>query len=543
MAKDNKGSLTLKQKQAAIVLAVCLLAIILTTSVVAVVVGKSASQNSNSGSTSGSVLVENTFDSSLYGDTVLAQTEDAGKSYINETIFVGDSNTERYHRYGLLSLDQVLGVEGLTIEQLTTDQSIYFKNDTNAYTIPQAIAMMKPRRIVVMMGTNNANEGNSASSFAESYASALKAITEAYPYCDVIVAAVPPIPEDHSNYPNISQETINDFNQALAQMCKDEGYKFLDITETLLDASTGYGKAQYYQAGDIHLKKDALTSIMDYARTHAYEGTEDRRPDTSNIPTRSKQTNTQGSSQPSATPTGETFTAQYNVEKNVGGTLTSGDNSGKTSIRYEDLTSKDSVTVKAVADEGYEFVKWSDGNTNATRTDKNFKQNVNVTAMFSAKMKISFKEGTSATITAGESFALNAVLVGSDGNVNDIQWTVDGADAGQGQFYSQDNWSEGTHTIKIKLTHNGRITTAEFTLKVEPKATPTPSPAPTATPTPTPTKAPTPAPTKAPTATPTPSPTPTPDPTPTPTPEVSQPSTDSPENNQQGDAEQESAGE
>ena len=543
MAKDNKGSLTLKQKQAAIVLTVCLLAIILTTSVVAVVVGKSASQNSNSGSTSGSVLVENTFDSSLYGDTVLAQTDDAGKSYINETIFVGDSNTERYHRYGLLSLDQVLGVEGLTIEQLTTDQSIYFKNDTNAYTIPQAIAMMKPRRIVVMMGTNNANEGNSASSFAESYASALKAITEAYPYCDVIVAAVPPIPEDHSNYPNISQETINDFNQALAQMCKDEGYKFLDITETLLDASTGYGKAQYYQAGDIHLKKDALTSIMDYARTHAYEGTEDRRPDTSNIPTRSKQTNTQGSSQPSATPTGETFTAQYNVEKNVGGTLTSGDNSGKTSIRYEDLTSKDSVTVKAVADEGYEFVKWSDGNTNATRTDKNFKQNVNVTAMFSAKMKISFKEGTSATITAGESFALNAVLVGSDGNVNDIQWTVDGADAGQGQFYSQDNWSEGTHTIKIKLTHNGRITTAEFTLKVEPKATPTPSPAPTATPTPTPTKAPTPTPTKAPTATPTPTPTPTPDPTPTPTPEVSQPSTDSPENNQQGDAEQESAGE
>lgn len=543
MAKDNKGSLTLKQKQAAIVLAVCLLAIILTTSVVAVVVGKSASQNSNSGSTSGSVLVQNSFDSSLYGDTVLAKTDDAGKSYINETIFVGDSNTERYHRYGLLSLDQVLGVEGLTIEQLTTDQSIYFKNDTNAYTIPQAIAMMKPRRIVVMMGTNNANEGNSASSFAESYASALKAITEAYPYCDVIVAAVPPIPEDHSNYPNISQETINDFNQALAQMCKDEGYKFLDITETLLDASTGYGKAQYYQAGDIHLKKDALTSIMDYARTHAYEGTEDRRPDTSNIPTRSKQTNTQGSSQPSATPTGETFTAQYNVEKNVGGTLTSGDNSGKTSIRYEDLTSKDSVTVKAVADEGYEFVKWSDGNTNATRTDKNFKQNVNVTAMFSAKMKISFKEGTSATITTGESFALNAVLVGSDGNVNDIQWTVDGADAGQGQFYSQDNWSEGTHTIKIKLTYNGRITTAEFTLKVEPKATPTPSPAPTATPTPTPTKAPTPAPTKAPTATPTPTPTPTPDPTPTPTPEVSQPSADSPENNQQGDAEQESAGE
>lgn len=85
----------------------------------------------------------------------------------------------------------------------------------------------------------------------------------------------------------MSMETINGFNEALAQMCADNGYKFLNISEILV-GEDGYGKSQYFMDGDIHLKKDALTAIMDYARTHAYLGTEDRRPDTSNIPERRK---------------------------------------------------------------------------------------------------------------------------------------------------------------------------------------------------------------------------------------------------------------
>ena len=43
-----------------------------------------------------------------------------------------------------------------------------------------------------------------------------------------------------------------------------------------------------------------------------------------------------------------------------------------------------SVSVTAVPDEGYVFVKWSDGVTDRTRTDTGFKQNLDVTAVFSA---------------------------------------------------------------------------------------------------------------------------------------------------------------
>lgn len=519
--KSSKfSSLTPKQKQAAIVLAVCALVLIVTIVAVVIIVNTShrtKNPDSSSASSSSQVVLDTGFDAGEYGDTVLKETDDAGQSYIDETIFVGDSNTYRYYQNGLLSLDQVMAVEGLGIQQLTTDKSIYFKNDSTAYSIPEALAKMKPRRIIVMMGTNNADGSMSADSFASSYESALNAIVTAYPYCDVIVAAVPPIPEDHSNYPNMSQETINEFNLALVKMCQKNGYKFLNISELLL-GDNGYGQDRYFQQGDIHLKKDALNGILDYARTHAWTGTEDRRPDTSNIPTRVRNGGTSGSTQATATPDpNETFTAQYNVDKNVGGTLSSGDISGKTSLKFEDLTKNDSVTVKAVPAEGYEFVKWSDGNTSPTRTDKNFKQNVNVTAMFSAKLSISFKEGSSATIKEGTGYTLHVNAVGGSVTDDNVQWTLNGSNVKTGYSYGQSSWSAGTYDITATININGKLSSATFKLVVE--AAPTPVPA---------TPAPTPAPTTPPTPTPVPTPNPTPDPTAVPAPDPTANPTEAP---------------
>ena len=541
MAKKRRNSsnlsLTPKQKQAALVLAICALVLIVTIVAVVIIVNTShKSKDSSSGSTSSSqAVLDSGFDATAYGDTVLAETDDAGQSYIDETIFVGDSNTYRYYQNGLLSLDQVMAVEGLGIQQLTTDKSIYFKNDSTAYSIPEALAKMKPRRIIVMMGTNNADGSMSADSFASSYESALNEIVTAYPYCDVIVAAVPPISQDHSSYPNMSQETINEFNLALVKMCQKNGYKFLNISELLMDES-GYGQDRYYQQGDIHLKKDALNGILDYARTHAWTDTEDRRPDTDNIPTRVRNGGTSGSNQATATPDpNETVTAQYNVDKNVGGTLTSGDISGKTTLKFEDLTKNDSVTVKAVAADGYEFVKWSDGNTSPTRTDKNFKQNVNVTAMFSAKLSISFQEGSSATIKEGESYTLHINAVGGDVTDDNVQWTVNGEKVKTGYSYGQSSWAAGTYDITASINVNGKLSSASFKLVVEAAPTPTPTaaptPAPTAAPTPAPTPAPTAEPTPKPTAAPTPAPTaaPTPDPTAEPTPDPTEQPTSSSE--------------
>ena len=70
---------------------------------------------------------------------------------------------------------------------------------------------------------------------------------------------------------------------ALLNMCEQLGVKFLNTAE-VLKGENGYGQPDYYTDGDIHLKSAGLKAALNYLRTHAYQ-TEDRRPDTNNIPT------------------------------------------------------------------------------------------------------------------------------------------------------------------------------------------------------------------------------------------------------------------
>ena len=207
----------------------------------------------------------------------------------------------------------------------------------------------------------------------------------------------------------MDQAKIDDFNMALLNMCEQLGLKFLNTAETL-KGENGYGNPDYYTDGDIHLKSAGLKAALTYLRTHAYQ-TEDRRPDTNNIPTRtleyvsnpssavaapsseavsesesvSESTSESASSSGSeSTSTEAKFEARYRVEKSGGGTLTTGDSTGNNSVSYKVNDPGKSITVTAVPAEGHVFVKWSDGVTSKTRTDTNFKQNLDVTAIFGA---------------------------------------------------------------------------------------------------------------------------------------------------------------
>lgn len=67
------------------------------------------------------------------------------------------------------------------------------------------------------------------------------------------------------------------------------------------------------------------------------------------------------------------------------GSLTSGNTSGKSKLQYSvPQGSGKSITVTAVPGNNYHFVRWSDGYTEATRTDSNIGGNIDLTAYFEA---------------------------------------------------------------------------------------------------------------------------------------------------------------
>ncbi len=462
----NKGpstsrlqDMTPTQKKAAIVLLCCVLAVVITTvAVVAIVSGAHGdpAESAPEALSGAESIVPNDFQLDLEGNNaVLGSTSDAGDAYLKQTVFVGDSNIVRMHKNGLISLDQYVGKEGMGIQSVPGEKCVYFKDDEKSYTIPEALAKMKPRRIVVMLGTNNADGKTSTKDFINSYKTALNAIKNSYPHTDIIVSAIPPVPYDHGQYPAITMQTIDSMNQALADFCKNEGYKFLNITEELKD-SNGYGKDSYFNQGDIHLKSEGLSAILTYVRTHAYES-KDRRPDTKNIPARAEA--------PDSEKDGKTYTAKYYVEQGTGGTLKSGDKKGETKLSFE-VKENESLTVTAEPAEGYVFVKWSDGKTDATRTDKNLTGNLSVTAQFKAAPSITLSEG-SLTIKEGEDKSLKASVKG--GKIGDVIWHVNGDKKGSGESFSLKNLEARQDAYKIKATVviDGKTYTAEATVKVE----------------------------------------------------------------------------
>lgn len=445
--------MTPMQHRAVLVCVLCVLAVLLTFGITTTLLKKEESAPSVPESVadptpgkdlSGHYQIDNT------SAALLTETADAGTDYLNNTLFLGDSNTVRLYNNGLISLQQFCAKEGIGTQVALSEGIVTFKKDSNHYTIPQAVAMMKPRRVVMTFGTNDT--GMEVPDFIAHYTALIQAIQQSYPYTDIIVNTVPPVPADHSNYPHMDQAKIDDFNMALLGMCEQLGVRFLNSAEAL-KGSDGYGIADYYTSGDIHLKSAGLKAVLNYLRTHALQ-TEDRRPDTNNIPTRtmeyvsnpssavaapsseavssseSQAESASSSESSSSESTGEDkkFEARYRVDKNGGGTLSVGDDTGNSSVTYTVTDPDKSITVTAVPAEGHVFVKWSDGLTSKTRTDTDFKQNLDVTAVFGTASVHITSEGKGAV---GSSYTFKAALSGKYAKTENLRWYANGQEVTQ----------------------------------------------------------------------------------------------------------------
>lgn len=453
--QQQNETMTPMQHRAVLVCILCVLAVLLTFGITTTLLKKGGEEPAPSvsesvadptpgGDLSGHYQIDNA------STALLTETADAGTDYLNDTLFLGDSNTVRLYNNGLISLQQFCAKEGIGTQVALNEGIVTFKKDSNHYTIPQAVAMMKPRRVVMTFGTNDT--GMEVPDFIAHYTALIQAIQQSYPYTDIIVNTVPPVPADHSNYPHMDQAKIDDFNMALLDLCEQLGVRFLNSAEAL-KGSDGYGIADYYTSGDIHLKSAGLKAVLNYLRTHALQ-TEDRRPDTNNIPTRTMEyvsnpssavaapsseavsssesqaesASSSESSSSESTSEDKKFEARYRVDKNGGGTLSVGNDTGNSSVTYTVTDPDKSITVTAVPAEGHVFVKWSDGLTSKTRTDTDFKQNLDVTAVFGTASVHITSEGKGAV---GSSYTFKAALSGKYAKTENLRWYANGQEVTQ----------------------------------------------------------------------------------------------------------------
>lgn len=222
------------------------------------------------------------LDEDEYEGTVLAKTEDGGEDYIERTLFLGDSNTARFLAVRntetgktFTTKSNTIGVVGMGIDAISSFPCMDFS--TGRYSMPASVAILQPERVIITMGTNNlSGSSTETESFINRYETGIKAIQAAYPSVDIIVNSIPPIAKT-TTYINVKMVQIDAYNKAIADMCQENDWKYLNSAEVLKDKATGYAKDGYMVADGLHLSEQGLRALFEYIRTHTWI-TEDDRP-------------------------------------------------------------------------------------------------------------------------------------------------------------------------------------------------------------------------------------------------------------------------
>lgn len=389
---------------------------------------------------------------------VLPQSSEADAGYITSTVFVGDQYTVSLQTSNLITLDQYVGQKDLKISEVLSTACVNFANDPNTYTIPQALAQMKPRRVIITLGSNDAAEGVSPELFVQDYRQVVNSIATAYAYSDIIVNAVPPVLKGSENE---RQTYIDQYNQKLAELCEAMGWKFLNSTE-MLKNSSGFAEETYFDRGAGTFSASGVNTLLSYVKSHAWQ-TNDQRPDTNDIPKRAASAAGNVTAEP--TPTPFKHKVSYAVEEGKG-TLTGNGQTGVSTIEFE-VNDKETVSITAVAASGYTFYKWSDGQTSETRYDV-VTQDLSVTAMFNdARVDLTLDRGDT-TMKKDESISItaNVKLGGKTYDNSNVQWAVNGDLQQNGGTFTFTPTETGSYEIKAGIEINGTYKSAQIKVTV-----------------------------------------------------------------------------
>ena len=245
---------------------------------------ESSSDSSLNESSSSFVSVEEVIrDEEFYDSVVLKETDNAGDNYIQDTLFIGDSNTVRLSYYGVVPSQNTAGIVGIGIGDIDAIKGVFFYNlNESPTTVLRAVELMQPRRIIMNFGTNDVDRDN-VKAFINSYREAVAQVQKTYKYADIIIDSIHPV-NATGDYPLVKQSVIDEYNKELEKLAEELGLHYLNSCEAL-KGTNGYAKSGYVDSDGIHLTPTGMKAYVNYVKTHSHI-VEDTRPEVTNVPKR-----------------------------------------------------------------------------------------------------------------------------------------------------------------------------------------------------------------------------------------------------------------
>ena len=211
----------------------------------------------------------------------LPLSADAGQSYIDSFIFLGESTTYHLKSRGVLSggtnTKQVWAPKSgtLMLDASTADCRIIYPETNEELSLSDALAQKQPKYLLLTFGLNGAVKNISRGSqyFKSCYLKLIDAVRKASPSTCVILQSCFPVAQnmDMSSYTvSVAQlnKYIDNINEWTAELAKENGYPYLNTSEILKNAD-GNLKNEFQSGDGYHLTAKAYKAILGYIRTHA----------------------------------------------------------------------------------------------------------------------------------------------------------------------------------------------------------------------------------------------------------------------------------
>lgn len=205
---------------------------------------------------------------STAGINPIALCDDVGEEYLESCMFVGDSLVVGLSSYGIIPEDRVVASIGMSTMTIN-DTPIELADGTSMLACDMVNAAA-PENLYILLGLNLMSYYTDEQLLA-AYGDFVDSIDRTN--TNIYVISVPPVTaareEDEEN--PILNSDIDSFNSDLLKFANSRGLYYIDLN-TALKGADGRFSEDDAEADGIHFKSETYTVMLEYIRTHVYNG-------------------------------------------------------------------------------------------------------------------------------------------------------------------------------------------------------------------------------------------------------------------------------
>jgi lysophospholipase L1-like esterase len=210
-----------------------------------------------------------------------ALTDAVEDSYFDGAVFIGDSISLRLQTYveaqreidpAFFGTARFLTSQGLGIGNSLWQVSADSRHPTyegSAMAVEDAVAAMDDvTRVYIMLGMNDIQYYDTED-FINNYRTLIYLIRSKTPGVDICIQSITPGTAGRTSVP--TNEDIFLYDLALAKLCAEYGYTYIDVASALRDDAGSLPETLCSDAGNLglHLNESAVEIWIQYLRTHA----------------------------------------------------------------------------------------------------------------------------------------------------------------------------------------------------------------------------------------------------------------------------------